>query len=388
MCMLFFMLICLVRSLAELYKVCNSNQRVAQLLTSADVLLGDVNPSGKLPYTMGKSLKDYGEGGQIMYYPNGIIPQQNFDEGLMIDYRWFDFQNITPTYPFGHGLSYTTFSLEDIKITPTTPEGRRPDALPARRPTPEAKPPTYHSSLPDPQELLFPAGWRKLKSYIYPYITFVSEVEPVGDYPYPDMTPHILSQAGGGEGGNPALWDILATVEVTVVNTGDRDGQAVPQLYIAFPQDVYDDAATPLTAPAPINEDSHWEDYEEFASLERTSPGLKARDDTSAKTAPSFSLLSSLTSPAPADGREHIVFPPRVLRAFEKVHTYSAVGGKVPRDGVGIAGDRQTVKFELTRRDLSYWSVRQQNWVLPTEGSFGVQVGLSSRDIKVEGTLW
>ena len=55
-----------------------------------DILFGDVNPSGKLPYTVGKSLSDYGEGGQVLYKPNGIIPQQDYKEGLYIDYRHFD----------------------------------------------------------------------------------------------------------------------------------------------------------------------------------------------------------------------------------------------------------------------------------------------------------
>ena len=59
-------------------------------LLQADVLFGDVDVSGRLPYTVGKSLKDYGKGGQIMYLPNGIIPQQDYDEGLFIDYRHFD----------------------------------------------------------------------------------------------------------------------------------------------------------------------------------------------------------------------------------------------------------------------------------------------------------
>ena len=56
----------------------------------ADIIFGDVNPSGKLPYTVGRSLKDYGEAGQIMYIPNGLVPQQNLDGGLYIDYRHFD----------------------------------------------------------------------------------------------------------------------------------------------------------------------------------------------------------------------------------------------------------------------------------------------------------
>ncbi|KAL9120170.1 MAG: hypothetical protein Q9187_003278, partial [Circinaria calcarea] len=45
-----------------------------------DVLFGDVDASGRLPYTVGKSLDDYGEGGKILYYPNAVIPQQDFKE--------------------------------------------------------------------------------------------------------------------------------------------------------------------------------------------------------------------------------------------------------------------------------------------------------------------
>jgi hypothetical protein len=74
-----------------------------------DILLGNVNPSGKLPYTIGKSLDDYGPGAKILYYANGAVPQQNFDEGLYIDYRHFDKFGVDPRFPFGFGLSYTTF---------------------------------------------------------------------------------------------------------------------------------------------------------------------------------------------------------------------------------------------------------------------------------------
>lgn len=60
----------------------------------ADILLGHANPSGKLPYTIGKSLDDYGPGGKVLYYTNGVVPQQDFSEGLFIDYRHFDRENI------------------------------------------------------------------------------------------------------------------------------------------------------------------------------------------------------------------------------------------------------------------------------------------------------
>ena len=53
-------------------------------------MFGDVDASGRLPYTVGKRLSDYGDAGQILTVPNGVIPQQDFDEGLYIDYRHFD----------------------------------------------------------------------------------------------------------------------------------------------------------------------------------------------------------------------------------------------------------------------------------------------------------
>ena len=48
----------------------------------SEILFGDINPSGKLPYTIGKSLNDYGTGAQILYHANGLVPQQNFSDGV------------------------------------------------------------------------------------------------------------------------------------------------------------------------------------------------------------------------------------------------------------------------------------------------------------------
>lgn len=75
----------------------------------ADVLYGNVNPSGKLVNTIAKSEDDY---------PAGVCYDADcdFSEGVYIDYRHFDKYNITPRYPFGHGLSYTTFEYGDVKL--------------------------------------------------------------------------------------------------------------------------------------------------------------------------------------------------------------------------------------------------------------------------------
>ena len=68
---------------------------------------------------------------------------------------------------------------------------------------------------------------------------------------------------------------------------------------------------------------------------------------------------------------EEVEFPDRVLRNFTKV--------ELP------PGGEQTVEMTLSRKDLSYWSVRWQNWVMPDEGTFGVWVGRSSRDLQMVG---
>jgi beta-glucosidase len=106
-------------------------------------------------------------------------------------------------------------------------------------------------------------------------------------------------------GGNPALWEGIYNVTVTLSNTGPVSGATVPQLYITLP------------------------------------------------------------SSAPST-------PPKQLRGFEKVFLN--------------ASESSVVEFTLMRRDLSYWDIGTQDWVVPA-GEFGVSVGFSSRDIHLTGTI-
>lgn len=80
----------------------------------ANILSGKVNPSGKLPDTFGKKMEDYLS---MKYYPgdleSGII---DYGEGLKVGYRQFDEDGIEPLFPFGFGLSYTTFELSNLKV--------------------------------------------------------------------------------------------------------------------------------------------------------------------------------------------------------------------------------------------------------------------------------
>lgn len=98
----------------------------------ADVLFGDVNPSGHLPFTIARDEKDYstmislpedswwiddqrrgvpGQGDPKV----GTITDLEYTEGILVGYRWFDTKSLTVEFPFGHGLSYTTFAYSDAR---------------------------------------------------------------------------------------------------------------------------------------------------------------------------------------------------------------------------------------------------------------------------------
>lgn len=265
----------------------------------ADVLFGKVDASGRLPYTLARSLKDYGPTAPVQYYPNHVIPQADFAEGLYIDYRYLDKQQIEPSFPFGFGLSYTTFEYSELEVTALKPKSRLPDARPAG-----LMPPAFDSVVPDPSSALFPASIRKLKKFIYPYISSVDEVR-TGAYPYPDGYDalHEPSQAGGAEGGNPSLFEPHVQVQVKVENTGSRSGKDVVQVYVSLPNATIDQ-------------------------------------------------------------------PIRVLRNFTKLELEPGASG------VNI--------LQLSRKDLSYWDVVEQNWVMP-DGEITIAVGRSSRDLLLFG---
>lgn len=193
-----------------------------------DVLYGLVAPSGKLPYTIAKSDADYGT--------TVSRGDDNFAEGLYIDYRHFDQKNIEPRFPFGFGLSYTNFTYGDIKVTSTATSGAASGAV--------------------------------------------------------------------GPGGKADLFENVATVTISLTNSGSVAGAEVPQLYLTLPS----------------------------------------------------------SSPAA---------PPKQLRGFDKLKL-----------APGAAG---TVTFNLRRKDLSYWDV-SKGWVVPS-GTFTVNVGASSRDLRLKGTF-
>lgn len=141
------------------------------------VMYGDQAPSGRLPYTVAKNASDYGNLLSPDLPPADVnniehfYPQSNFTEGVYIDYKSFIARGIAPQYEFGFGLSYTNWTYSDLSMALT------PGAI-------------------------------------------ITRTAPA---------------AAIVEGGNPHLWDVLATVTAVVQNTGGVEAADVSQLYLGIP---------------------------------------------------------------------------------------------------------------------------------------------------------
>ena len=95
----------------------------------ADVLFGLSNPSGKLPVTFGSSEREAayattaqfpGVWGPPPSWSDNEALSPRYSEGLQMGYRWYEAQNVKPLFPFGHGLSYTTFAYSNLAVTPSS----------------------------------------------------------------------------------------------------------------------------------------------------------------------------------------------------------------------------------------------------------------------------
>ncbi|RAO66373.1 uncharacterized protein BHQ10_002385 [Talaromyces amestolkiae] len=199
-----------------------------------DVLFGDYSPSGHLPYTIPHNEFEYPASVGLIDQLLGQI-QDQFTERIYIDYRHFLQANITPRFPFGYGLSYTTFNFSDATLTTGTSLTEYPPARPAKSPTP-----TYATTIPPASEVAWPTGFNSIWRYLYPYLDDPAAATSTAPYPYPTgykTTPQPAPRAGGAQGGNPALWDTVFTVDLKVTNTGTTSGRAVAQLYVELPGD-------------------------------------------------------------------------------------------------------------------------------------------------------
>jgi beta-glucosidase len=82
----------------------------------ASVLYGNTDPSGHLPVTFPENLSQV-PASTPQQFP-GVNGKVHYSEGIKVGYRWYDAKNITPMFPFGYGLSYTTFGFRNLNITP------------------------------------------------------------------------------------------------------------------------------------------------------------------------------------------------------------------------------------------------------------------------------
>lgn len=93
--------------------------------STANLLLGKTSPAGRLPVTWGKSLDDYPA--TDPKHPErslkGVDHKTTYSEGVNVGYRWFDKENIQPLFPFGHGLSYTTFDYSALNVAKSSDGG-------------------------------------------------------------------------------------------------------------------------------------------------------------------------------------------------------------------------------------------------------------------------
>ncbi|KAK9435574.1 Glycoside hydrolase, superfamily [Metarhizium brunneum] len=208
----------------------------------ADVLFGDVSPNGHLPYSITKKEEDLPESvTKLISAPNINQHQDTYTEGLYIDYRWLNKNNIKPRYAFGHGLSYTNFTYSNATITKV---GQMTKTPPTRSPKEGIL--DYTQAIPEPSEAVMPDGFHKHWRYIYSWLQASEAKNAAADvkkkYPYPSGYSTVQKpgpRAGGGQGGNPALWDVAYKLSVVVTNAGlDHSGKASVQAYLQFPKNI------------------------------------------------------------------------------------------------------------------------------------------------------
>ncbi|KAM3511021.1 hypothetical protein MY11210_005357 [Beauveria gryllotalpidicola] len=207
-----------------------------------EVLYGDVSPSGHLPYSITHAEEDMPKSvTDLIDFALGYQPNDDYTEGLYIDYRWLNKEKKKPRYAFGHGLSYTKFDLSNASIAQVTPLTSTPPARPAKSGILD-----YSQEIPNVSEAVAPKGFRKIPRYIYSWLqrpqADAAELDAATKkYGYPNgysTEQRPGPRAGGGQGGNPALWDTAYTISVKVANLGAKhSGKASVQVYLQFPDD-------------------------------------------------------------------------------------------------------------------------------------------------------
>lgn len=202
----------------------------------SDILFGDENPSGKLPFTIARNTSDYSK--LLKNWPNNsnIAPQDDFTDGLYIDYRRFDKMDLKPRYEFGYGLSYSNWTFSDLEILEWTvpPETFNKSA--------SYLPPVRGNNSNSYGDVEVPSGFNRIKGLFYPWVESKDDIKKgkFDNYPegYSDVPRNesAFPHASGDVGGNPQLWETAFKVRAKVHNQGPYRGKYVAQLYLTFPE--------------------------------------------------------------------------------------------------------------------------------------------------------
>ncbi len=201
-----------------------------------DILFGDYSPSGHLPYSIPVAESDYPDSVSLVGFELGQV-QDTFSEGLYIDYRYLNSKSTTPRFAFGYGLSYTNFTRTSATITAVTALSSTPPTRSAKGTTVQSQ---YSDEIPNASEVAWPSSLTEVWRFLYPYLDNPSSITADGSFDYPtgySTTPQPDPVAGGDQGGNPALWDIMFEISVTVTNTGSVAGKDVVMVFVQYPSD-------------------------------------------------------------------------------------------------------------------------------------------------------
>ncbi|KAF7324634.1 Beta-glucosidase [Mycena kentingensis (nom. inval.)] len=217
-----------------------------------DVLFADgkhaTNPSGRLAYTVAKRREDYPA--DVLYESTEGTPQLNYEEGLNIDYRWFDAKNIEPRFEFGFGLSYSEFKYSGLKTS--VHHGKRAEVAAGRKPVASSSSAAAANATSSAVRSANATSSAVATSTIASASSAVptsastslsiSASASASASVISSSAPSSTTAAAGAIsspiadiGGPAALYDDLITVSYRIQNTGALSGNEVSQLYLTFP---------------------------------------------------------------------------------------------------------------------------------------------------------
>ncbi|KAI0977504.1 glycoside hydrolase family 3 protein [Xylaria arbuscula] len=285
-----------------------------------EILYGEVSPSGHLPYSIPVSESDYPASVAIQSTPTLSQIQDTYTEGLYIDYRYFNKAGTKPRFAFGHGLSYASFALSKASISAGAQLTSTPPTRPAK-PSPAVA--AIATSLPPASEAYYPTGFVAIWRYLYSWLSVLDA-----------NVAHAIGAAGTSKYPYPTGYSTTQKSTGSLPPAGGASG-GNPALF---------DVAYTLSVTV---------------------------TNTGNTTASGKAVAQAYVQfPAAADNGGFDT-PVIQLRDFAKTDTLAP-------------GASATLSLQLTRKDVSVWDPKSQNWIVPSPaGRYSVWIGQASDDLSV-----